>query len=128
MAKIIGVGAYLPGTPISNTELATLVPDIDSEWVETRTGILQRYFASDNEFASHLALAAAKSAILDAAISANDLDLIIVATTTPDKRFPSVATHVYAGLGITKSIPSFDIQAVCAGFVYGLEAANNFLT
>lgn len=127
MSKIIGVGSYLPGHPISNTDLAKRVPDIDSDWIETRTGILQRYFAPTNEFASHLAFKAAEAALLDANISSNDLDLIIVATTTSDKTFPGVATHVQAMLGITKHIPAFDLQAVCAGFIYGLEAADNFL-
>jgi 3-oxoacyl-[acyl-carrier-protein] synthase-3 len=127
MSKIIGVGSYLPGHPISNTELAKRVSGVDSEWIETRTGILQRYFAPSDEFTSHMAIKAAEAALLDANISPNELDIIIVATTTSDRTFPAVATQIQSLLGITKHIPSFDLQAVCAGFVYGLETAQNFL-
>ena len=127
MSKIIGVGSYLPGNPLSNEELAHLVPDVDSEWIERRTGILHRHFAKDGEFTSHMATKAALLAIADAHIDPNDIDLILVATTTPDKTFPSIATIIHAALGITNPIPSFDLQAVCAGFVYGLEVAENFI-
>ena len=127
MSKIIGVGSYLPGQPISNHDLAKIVPEVDSDWIESRTGILQRHFAAQDEFTSHMAIKAALLAITDAQISPNDIDLIIVATTTPDNSFPSVATKVHAALGITKQIPSFDMQAVCAGFVYGIETAENFI-
>ena len=126
MSKIIGVGSYLPGHPISNSALATLVPNVDSDWIESRTGILQRYFAQDTEFTSHMSIKAAQSAIDDAGIDPNDIDLIIVATTTPDNTFPSVASKVHAALGI-KPIPAFDLQAVCAGFVYSIETADNFI-
>lgn len=128
MSKIIGVGSYLPGHPVSNAELAKRVADIDSDWIETRTGILQRYFAPPHELTSHMALKAAHAALADAQILPNDLDLIIVATTTSDKHFPAVATQIQPHLGITKHIPAFDVQAVCAGFIYGIEIANNFLT
>lgn len=127
MSKIIGVGSYLPGNPVSNQKLAKTVPDVDSEWIERRTGILQRHFAKDGEFTSHMAVIASQRAMADAKISPNDIDLIIVATTTPDQTFPSVATIIHSALGITKTIPSFDVQAVCAGFIYGLEVAENFI-
>jgi len=127
MSKIIGVGSYLPAPPLSNEELAKLVPDVDSEWIERRTGILHRHFAKDDEFTSHMAIKASLLAISDARIDPNNIDLIIVATTTPDNTFPSVATKIQTALGITKPVPSFDLQAVCAGFVYGLETAENFI-
>ena len=127
MSKIIGVGSYLPGHPISNHDLAKLVPDVDSDWIESRTGILSRHFAPESEFTSHMATKAALLAIADAQISPDDIDLIIVATTTPDNSFPSVAAKVHSALGITRPIPAFDMQAVCAGFVYGFEIAENFI-
>jgi 3-oxoacyl-[acyl-carrier-protein] synthase III len=126
-SKITGIGSYLPGNPISNSDLAKSVPDVDSEWIKTRTGITQRYFASEGECTSHMALQAAKIAIADSRIDPNHLDLIIVTTTTPDNSFPSTATKVHSLLGIKKHVPAFDLQAVCAGFVYGLEVANNFI-
>ncbi|MEY3197058.1 MAG: 3-oxoacyl-[acyl-carrier-protein] synthase 3 [Pseudomonadota bacterium] len=126
-ARIIGAGSYLPGNPISNDALAKIVPEVDSEWIVSRTGITQRYFAEQDEFTSHLAFAAAQNAILSAKITPETIDLIIVATTTPDNTFPSVACKLQSLLCIKKTIPAFDIQAVCAGFVYGLEIANNFM-
>ena len=124
--KIIGVGAYLPGSPVSNDELAKVVVDSDSEWVRTRTGILQRYFASSEEYTSHLALNASRDAISDAGIDPSEIDMIIVCTTTPDNSFPSVATKLQGYLAID-NVPSFDLQAVCAGFVYGIDVAHAFL-
>ena len=126
-SKVIGVGSYLPGKPVSNSDLATRVPEIDSEWIESRTGILQRHFAKDDELSSHLALEACKLAFSDAKLSPDDIDLIIVATTTSDNIFPSVATKIHKALNISRPIPSFDIQAICAGFVYGMEVVDNFI-
>lgn len=124
--KIIGVGGFVPGKPVSNEDLSKLVTDSDPEWVKSRTGIEYRHFAGEGEFSSDMACEAAKLALIDANISSGDLDLIIVCTTSPDNSFPSTATKLQGKLGC-KNIPSFDMQAVCAGFVYGLEAANNFI-
>ncbi|MCZ6886577.1 MAG: ketoacyl-ACP synthase III [Rickettsia endosymbiont of Ixodes persulcatus] len=123
--KIIGCGEYLPSKIVSNDELTKFV-DTNDEWIRTRTGITQRHIAGDTEYTSHLALKSAEKAIEDAGISANDIDLIITCTTTPDNSFPSVATKLQGYLGLT-NIPSFDLQAVCAGFVYGLQVANSLI-
>ncbi|AFB21466.1 beta-ketoacyl-ACP synthase III [Rickettsia canadensis] len=123
--KIIGCGQYLPSKIVSNDELTKFV-DTNDEWIRTRTGITQRHIAGDTEYTSHLALKSAEKAIEDAGISANDIDLIIICTTTPDHSFPSVATKLQGYLGLT-NIPSFDLQAVCAGFVYGLQVANSLI-
>ncbi len=125
ISKIAGTGSYLPAKILSNKELETLV-DTTDEWIFTRTGIRERHIAADGEFTSDLALEAAKSAIAKANINASDIDLIIVATTTPDKIFPSVATMLQRKLGIA-GCPAFDVQAVCSGFVYALATADNFI-
>jgi len=124
--KIICCGEYLPSKIVSNDELAKFV-DTNDEWIRTRTGITQRHIAGDTEYTSHLALKSAEKAIADAGISANDIDLIITCTTTPDNSFPSVATKLQGYLGLA-NIPSFDLQAVCAGFVYGLQVANSLIS
>lgn len=124
---MLGTGLYLPKRVITNDELAlTLVKDTNDEWIRTRTGIKQRHMAAEGEFTSHMAFEASKAAISDSGIDKNDIDLIIVCTTTPDSTFPSTATKLqgYLELG---SIPSFDIQAVCAGFVYGLHIASSMM-
>ncbi|WP_341792065.1 beta-ketoacyl-ACP synthase III [Rickettsia endosymbiont of Gonocerus acuteangulatus] len=123
--KIIGCGGYLPPKVVSNDELAKFV-DTNDEWIRTRTGISQRHIAGDTEYTSHLALKATEKAIADAGISANEIDLIITCTTTPDNSFPSVATKLQGYLGLT-NVPSFDLQAVCAGFVYGVQVANSLI-
>lgn len=122
---IIGTGSYLPKAILTNDELAKKV-DTNDEWITSRTGIKQRHIAAEGEFTSDLATEAAKKAIEAAKISAQEIDMIIVCTTTPDKTFPSVAVTVQAKLGI-KNIPAFDLQAVCAGFVYGLSVADSFI-
>jgi len=124
-AKIIGTGSYLPQRILSNADLEKIV-DTTDEWIFTRTGIRERHIAAENEFTSDLALIAAQNAIASAGIHANDIDLIVIATTTPDKVFPSVATMVQSKLGIS-GCPAFDIQAVCSGFVYALATADNFI-
>jgi 3-oxoacyl-[acyl-carrier-protein] synthase III len=123
-AKIIGTGSYLPKKILTNADLEHLV-DTTDEWIFSRTGIKQRHIV-ENELTSDLALEAAKKAIDSSKINLADIDLIIVATTTPDKVFPSVATVVQRKLGI-RNCPAFDIQAVCSGFVYALTIANNFI-
>jgi len=124
-SRIAGTGSYLPSKILTNADLEHMV-DTTDEWIFTRTGIRERHIAAEGEFTSDLALQAAKNAIASAGLSANDIDLIIVATTTPDKVFPSVATMVQKKLEIS-GCPSFDIQAVCSGFVYALTTADNFI-
>lgn len=124
-SRIAGTGSYLPAKILTNAELESMV-DTTDEWIFTRTGIRERHIAAEGEFTSDLALLAAKNAIASAGVAASDIDLIIVATTTPDKVFPSVATMVQRKLGIA-GCPAFDLQAVCSGFVYALTAADNFI-
>jgi 3-oxoacyl-[acyl-carrier-protein] synthase III len=124
-SKIAGTGSYLPKKILSNKDLETMV-DTTDEWIFSRTGIRERHIAAKSEHTSDLALEAAKNAIASAGIVAGDIDLIIVATTTPDKIFPSVATMVQRKLDIA-GCPAFDIQAVCSGFVYALATADNFI-
>ena len=112
-SKITGTGSYLPKKILTNKDLETMV-DTTDEWIFTRTGIRERHIAAEGEFTSDLALEAAKNAIASAGILASDIDLIIVATTTPDKIFPSVATMLQRKLGIA-GCPAFDMQAVCSG-------------
>lgn len=125
-SKISGTGSYLPSKILSNKDLESMI-DTTDEWIFTRTGIRERHISASNEMTSDLATNAAKKAIRNAGVNANDIDLIIVATTTPDKIFPSVATMVQRKLGITNQCTAFDIQAVCSGFVYGLSTADNFI-
>ena len=125
-SRIAGTGSYLPTKILSNKDLETMV-DTTDEWIFTRTGIRQRHISSSDEMTSDLAVHAAKKAIASAGINAADIDLIIVATTTPDKVFPSVATMVQRKLGISNNCPALDMQAVCSGFVYGLSTADNFI-
>ena len=125
VSKIAGTGSYLPRKILSNVDLEKMI-DTTDEWIFTRTGIRQRHIAAAGEFTSDLALEAANNAIASAGITASEIDLIIVATTTPDKVFPSVATMLQRKLGIA-GCPAFDIQAVCSGFVYALATADNFI-
>jgi len=124
-ARIAGTGSYLPERILTNKELEVMV-DTTDEWIVTRTGIKERHIAADNEFTSDLALHAARHAIEAAGINANEIDLIIVATTTPDRIFPSTACLLQDKLGIS-NCPAFDIQAVCSGFIYALATANSFI-
>ncbi len=126
-SKIGGTGSYLPKKVLSNKDLEKMV-DTTDEWIYTRTGIRQRHIAAPEELTSDLATKAAQHAMDSANVKAEEIDLIIVATTTPDKIFPSVASMVQRKLGATVSqCPAFDIQAVCSGFVYALSIANNFI-
>jgi 3-oxoacyl-[acyl-carrier-protein] synthase-3 len=124
-SKIAGTGSYLPQRILSNKDLETMV-DTTDEWIFTRTGIRERHIAAEGELTSDLAVEAAKNAIKSAGIEASVIDLIIIATTTPDKIFPSVATMVQRKLGIS-GCPAFDVQAVCSGFIYALTTADNFI-
>ena len=122
---IIGVGEYLPKKILTNADLEKMV-DTSDEWITTRTGIKERRLASDDEATSDLALKAAKEALKDAHLAAEDLDLIIVATITPDMPFPSVASILQNALSAKKAA-AFDVSAACAGFVYGLSIAQQFI-
>lgn len=124
-ACLIGTGAYLPENVVSNDDLAKRVDTSDS-WIVERTGIHQRHIAAEGELTSDLAVAAAKQALERASTNAGELDLIIVATTTPDHTFPASATAVQQKLG-ANSAAAFDVQAVCSGFVYALAVADNFI-
>lgn len=124
-SKIIGTGSYLPEKLLTNADLEHMV-DTTDEWIFARTGIRERHIAAADEFTSDLALKAAQNAIASANIDSSQIDLIIVATTTPDKVFPSVATMVQRKLGIA-GCPAFDVQAVCSGFIYALATADNFI-
>ena len=120
-----GVGSYLPEKILTNKDLEETI-DTTDEWIKERTGISQRHVAAQNEYTSDLAVIAAKSALSNAEMSTQDIDLIIVATTTPDYTFPSTATIVQKKLGI-KHGAAFDIQAVCSGFIYGMSIADSML-
>ena len=124
-SKIVGTGSYLPKKILTNHDLESVVDTSDS-WIRSRTGIEQRHIAAENEMASDLAINACLKAIESADISADKIDLIIVATTTPDMTFPSTACILQSKLGI-KDCPAFDVQAVCSGFVYALATADMFI-
>lgn len=122
---MIATGSYLPERVVSNDELSTWV-DTSDEWIRQRTGIRQRHMAGDGEYTSDLAIKAARNALDMAGLEGEDIDLIVVATTTPDDTFPATATKVQRALGAFHGA-AFDVQAVCAGFVYALAVADNFL-
>jgi 3-oxoacyl-[acyl-carrier-protein] synthase III len=126
--KITGTGSYLPARCESNAQLMARLAaqgvETSDEWIQTRTGIQQRYIAAENEKTSDLALFAAQRALQTAGLEASQIDLIIVATSTPDVVFPSVACYVQHKLGIQTGGAAFDVQAVCSGFIYGLATAD----
>jgi 3-oxoacyl-[acyl-carrier-protein] synthase III len=121
-SAVMGVGHYLPARVVPNAEFAAKV-DTSDEWIKSRSGIERRHFAAEGEMTSDLATHAAKAALADAGLDASAVDAIIVATSTPDLTFPSVASMVQAKLGMTRGF-AFDVQAVCAGFVYALANAD----
>ena len=122
---VLGSGSYLPKRVLTNQDLAKTV-DTSDEWIVQRTGIRERHVAAPGEHTSDLALAAARAAIADAGIDAQTIDLIVLATSTPDNTFPASAVSVQAGLGLTHGA-AFDLQAVCSGFVYGMATADGLL-
>lgn len=122
---VAGCGSYLPERVVTNGELAERV-DTSDEWIVARTGIRQRHIAAEGEVTSDLAFFAAERALEHAGIPASDLDLLVLATTTPDQTFPATATKVQHRLGMISGA-AFDVQAVCSGFVYGLAVADNFI-
>ncbi|MGI9436307.1 MAG: beta-ketoacyl-ACP synthase III [Geminicoccaceae bacterium] len=124
-ACLIATGAYLPANVVTNEELSKTVETSD-EWIVERTGIRQRHLAADGELTSDLAVEAARQALKHADLGAHALDLIVVATTTPDHTFPACATAVQRKLGADRAA-AFDVQAVCSGFIYALAVADNFI-
>lgn len=124
-AKILGTGSYLPANRVSNDDLAQRV-DTSDEWISSRTGIKARRLAADDEKTSDLAAAAGRRALEAAGLQPQDIDLIVVATATPDMQFPSTATIVQQKLGIS-GCPAFDLQAVCAGFIYAITTADAYI-
>jgi len=123
---IIGTGSYLPTNILTNAELARTV-DTSDEWIVERTGIKARHIAAPGEMTSDLAIAAARKALDSAGVAASSVDLIVLATATPDRTFPATAARVQAALGMNNGA-AFDIQAVCSGFVYALAVADNFVS
>jgi len=123
---VVGLGCYLPPRIVSNADLEKIL-DTTDEWIVQRTGIRQRHVAGEEERTSTLGLRAAQAALADAGLTAADIDLVIVATSTPDYTFPSVATQIQAGLGMTGGV-AFDLQAVCSGFVFAVTTADKFLS
>lgn len=121
-----GSGSYLPSHQMSNFEIEKKI-DTSHEWIVARTGIQNRHIASEAETTSYMAGKAALQALEASSIEANDIDLILVATCTPDHFFPSVACHVQNSLGITKPIPAFDISAACSGFIYAMDIACQYI-
>ncbi len=124
-SRIAGTGAYLPEKVLTNAELEKMV-DTSDQWIRERTGIRERRIAGDDESVCDLALHAARRALEMADVAAGDLDLIVVATTTPDKVFPSTACQLQGRLGVG-GCPAFDLQAVCTGFIYALDLADRFV-
>ena len=124
-SQVAGAGAYLPSRIVTNAELAQKL-DTSDDWIRERTGIRERRIAADGELTSDLAIAAAQEALRAAGVLPSAIDLIVLATATPDETFPATATTVQARLGITRGA-AFDIQAVCSGFIYALATADNFI-
>ena len=124
-SRILGCGAYLPDKVLTNDDLAKIV-DTTDEWITERTGIKRRHIVREGETTSDLALEAARRALAASGIEAGELDMVIVATTTPDETFPSTATRVQARLGMIRGA-AFDLQAVCSGFIYALAVVDSFI-
>jgi 3-oxoacyl-[acyl-carrier-protein] synthase-3 len=122
---VLGIGGYLPEKVLTNHDLEKIV-DTSDEWIQQRTGIRQRHIAADGEVTSDLAVAAARGALASAGVSVDEIDMIVMATATPDFTFPAAAVTVQEKLGITRGA-AFDVQAVCSGFVYGLTTADAML-
>ena len=122
---VLGCGSYLPSRVLTNSELSRMV-DTSDEWITQRTGIRERHIAAEGENTSDMAVAAARAALASAGVTAQSIDLIVLATSTPDNTFPAAAVAVQAGLGITHGA-AFDLQAVCSGFVFGLATVDGLL-
>jgi 3-oxoacyl-[acyl-carrier-protein] synthase III len=122
---VLGCGSYLPSRVLTNSELSRMV-DTSDEWITQRTGIRERHIAADGETTSDMGLAAARAALDAAGVDAQSIDLIVLATSTPDNTFPASAVQIQAGLGITQGA-AFDLQAVCSGFVFGLATVDGLI-
>lgn len=125
-SRILGTGSFLPAHVLTNADLEKLV-DTNDQWIVERTGIRERHIAAEGELTSDLATQAARAALESAGLAADEMDLLVVATTTPDLVFPSTACIVQSKLGMTRGQPAFDLQAVCSGFVYALSVADKFI-
>ncbi|MDP2111035.1 MAG: beta-ketoacyl-ACP synthase III [Thiobacillus sp.] len=125
-SRILGTGSYLPARILTNADLEKLI-DTNDQWIVDRTGIRERHIAAEGEFTSDLATQAARAALDAAGLVVDDIDLLLVATTTPDLVFPSTACIVQSKLGMTNGKPAFDLQAVCSGFIYALSVADQFI-
>jgi len=123
---IKGCGSYLPERKVTNDDLSKII-ETNDEWIVQRTGIKARHFAADNQTTSDMAIIAAKRALEHAGLTADDIDCIVLATTTPDKTFPATAVLVQSALGMKDRGFAFDVQAVCSGFIYALAVADNFI-
>ena len=126
-ARIAGTGSFVPGEPVTNQDLVERGIDTSDEWIVERTGIRARHLAGQGITSSDLAAEASRRALEAAGIAPGDIDLVIVATSTPDCIFPSTAAHLQAKLGITNGCAAFDVQAVCSGFVYAMTIAEKFI-
>ena len=120
---IRGAGSYLPEKIVTNDDLSAFL-DTSDAWIQQRTGICSRRIAAEDEYTSHLGIAAAREALEKGGVSADEIDLIVLATSTPDNTFPATAVHVQRALGISQGM-AFDVQAVCSGFVYALTVAED---
>ena len=125
-SRILGTGSYLPERILTNADLEKLV-ETNDQWIVERTGIRERHIAAEGEFTSDLATQAARAALESAGLVIDDIDLLLLATTTPDLVFPSTACIVQSKLGMTNGRPAFDLQAVCSGFVYAMSVADQFI-
>ena len=125
-SRILGTGSYLPARILTNADLEKLV-ETNDQWIVERTGIRERHIAAEGELTSDLATQAARAALEVAGLAPDDIDLLLVATTTPDLVFPSTACIVQSKLGMTNGKPAFDLQAVCSGFVYAMSVADQFI-
>ena len=125
-SRILGTGSYLPARILTNADLEKLV-ETNDQWIVERTGIRERHIAAEGELTSDLATQAARAALDVAGLVPDDIDLLLVATTTPDLVFPSTACIVQSKLGMTNGKPAFDLQAVCSGFVYAMSVADQFI-
>lgn len=126
IARITGFGSYVPEKVLTNTDLEKMV-DTNDEWIVSRTGIKERHIADDNQASSDLAVHSVQNALADAGLKADDIDLIVVGTTTPDMLFPSTACIIQEKIGVPSTAVCFDVSAACSGMMYALEVANNML-
>lgn len=126
-SKILGTGSYLPNRVITNDDIEKMGVETSDEWIFTRTGIRERHFCTENDTTTSMAKIACERAMEMAGVSADEIDLIVCGTCSPDRSFPSVACHLQAQLGVPTGTPAFDISAACSGFIYALSIADKFV-